>query len=1180
MNLTKRHQTASKAVSILKGLLTAVTIAVFVACLTNTARAQLFTGTITGVVTDPSGARVGNAEVTVTNVATHLTRKLKTEGNGYYIVNQLEPGSYTVSVALAGFKTVKQQISVEASQNLAVDLTMPMGATTEEVVVTERLPLLDVEDANKNITLTGQEIKDLPLPTHGAMAAAWAQAGVVSVRVGQVTSVTAGDQNTNRFALNGGRDESAAILVDGVSVTAGDWGGAMGLPSSESLREFQVFKATYDVQYGRTDGGVVSVTTQNGGQVFHGGVFMHYRNAIFDANSWSNKRGATPIARADYSAKFFGGRVSGPIWRSKNLFFFNNWERVRQTSPSSFTGTVPTQLERNGDFSQTNVYVGGVPTPVKIYNPYTSNNAATPRQQFPGNVINIPFDPVGQKLVNLYPLPNQTAVNGVNNYVASGVVTTKMDRLDGRVDYVVSPKFSVFGTYMKFWNDQDIPVFLGKGLDTNNIQYNPLYRGLVSGTYVPSNTFVINLVGAFSTWHQYQISPSQRFGVNGTAYGFSQGFVSGLSAPTIPVMNLSGYSTLGNGRYLNYTLHNFDGQLNLSKLIGKHNLRFGYQQTVQQLNPNDQTSATFSFGQPLTSGPTPSNSTTTSGNSIASALIGAFNGGNANFSVASAGQQAYYSWYAEDTWKLTTNLSLSYGLRYDIQAARTERHNRYNWFDETVVSPLAAPTGLPLKGGLIFASPQQRGLWDTEYTDFAPRLGFAYKAHEDVSFRGGWGVFFLQNVTSGANTNSDGFAVTNSAIATVNNQGLFPVTSISNPFPSGLAAPVGSSQGLLTDVGSSVNAFYRNKRTPIVQTYTFDVQVQPSHSSVIEIGYAGSQGRHLAVGYGTNRNQLDPSYLPQGPAYLTAAVNNPMYGYLPTTSANNTPTLPRYKLLLPFPQFTSVGTPQDLPRAASNYNALQTKFTQRYGRNMTTILTYQWSKAIDDTSETQGWETGDLARDYYHLQLERSVSGHDVPHYFTGTVIWKLPVGRGRWLGANMNRALDAVVGGWEVSNITAIYSGLPYQFACTNNLSIFGFSVCRPNVSDIRQLKLAHPTVDQWFNASALTNPTLLNSSNQVVSYGIGNMPRYTSNVRLGTARRADVSLRKRFSLPREMNFSVEASAYNVSNTPQYGKADVSVGNTVVGGATTYSGTIGRVTALAAGSSPRSIEFTGRFNF
>ncbi|MDE1175039.1 MAG: TonB-dependent receptor [Edaphobacter sp.] len=1144
-----------------------------------TAYAQLFTATITGTVTDSSGAAASGASIRVVNTATQLTRLLKAGEDGHYNLSQINPGNYSVTVSLAGFKTVKQQISLEAGQNIGLDFELPVGEVSEQVVVTAEVPLLNTEDANKNITLTGEEIKDLPLPTHGAMAAVWAQAGVVAIRTGQGLNATSGDQNTNRFALNGGRDESAAILVDGVSITAGDWGGAVGLPSSESLHEFQVFKAAYDVQYGRTDGGVVSVTTQGGGPTFHGGAFLHYQNAIFNANAWANKRNTTIIPRADYSMKFFGVRVGGPIWRSKKLFFFTNWERVRQTSPSSFTGTVPTQAERNGDFSQTYDYSNGIATLSRIYNPFSSNSTLVAKTAFPNNVINLPFDPVGQKIINLFPLPNTTAINGQNNFIAGGTSATKLDRLDGRADYVLSPKFSVFGTFMKLWNSQDIPAFLGKGLDTNYASYNPLYRGLVSATYVPTATLVINAVGAFSTWHQYQVSPSEIYGLDASTYGLPTSLVSQLSTNTLPAVSFTNYSTIGNARHLNYTLHNFDGQLNVSKLVGNHNFRLGYQVTVQQLNDNDQNSGSFSFSRAMTGGPTPSNSTSTTGNAIASALLGVYNSGSANVAVAPAAQQAYHAWYIEDSWKINPKLTLNYGLRYEIQMPRNERYNRYNHFDEDAVSPLAGSTGLPLKGGLVFANSSNRGMWSPQLTNFAPRFGFAYKAYNNISFRGGYGIFYPQMITTAPTANTDGFSVTNAAIATVNGQGIFANTLISNPFPNGLASAVGSSNGLLTNVGTSVSAFLFQKTTPRMQTYSFDVQLQPTSRSVVEIGYAGSQGRHLASGYTLNRNQMDPSYLPLGPTYLNTAVTNPMYGYLPTSSANNTTTLPRYKLLLPYPQFTSVSLPTDLPKASSSYNALTTKYTQRFGSQLTTIFTYQWSKAIDNTSETQGWETGDAARDYYHLNLERSVSAHDVPQYFTGMVIWKLPFGHGARWGQNMNTVIDGVLGGWEVSSITTFSSGLPYQFSCTNNLSIFGFSACRPNVSDIGQLKLQKRSVDTWFNANVLSNPTLMNASGQVTSYGIGNMPRYTSNVRFGSARRADLTLRKRFKLPQEMNFSIEAAAYNVSNTPQYGQANTSVGNTA-NGVTTYSNTMGRVTSLAAGSTPRIVEFTGRFNF
>jgi hypothetical protein len=1131
--------------------------------------AQLFAGSVVGIVQDADGRIIPNAGVRVINNATREERHFITDNDGHYAVNQLNPGDYTLSVDSAGFKSVKQSFHLEASQNLRLDETLSVGSTTEAVVVTSQIPLLDVEDANKNITLSGTGIKELPLPTHGALAAVWSPAGVVAIRAGQGLNATSGDGNTDRFSLNGGRDESAAILVDGVSVTAGDWGGAMGLPSSESIREFQVFKSAFDVQYGKTDGGVVSITTQGGSQSFHGGGFEHYQNGIFNANSWADKDVTPILARPSYQSNFYGVHVGGPIWRNKKIFFFTNYERVRQTAPSNFLGTVPTALERGGDFSQTYDYVNGVATQPTVYDPFSAGAGTAPytRTAFPGNKINIPFDPVGQKMVNLFPLPNITATNGVNNFAATGTSGTQIDRLDGRVDYVLTSKIAVFGTFMKLWNSQTVPVFLGPGLDTNDAQVDPYYRGLMSATYVPSSTLVVNAVGAFSTWHQFQISPSETAHINASTYGLPASLVSTLSTDTLPAVSFQNYSTLGNARHLNYTLHNFDGQLNISKVIGQHTIRAGFQATIQQLNDDDETSGTFAFTRALTAGPNAPTSSTTSGNAIASALLGAYSSGSANVAVAPAAEQRYISWYGEDTWKLGARLSLTYGLRYDIQTPRTERFNRYNHFDPNVVSPLAAETGLPVTGGLVFSSPSSRGMWSTQYKNFAPRMGFAYQAEKNVTLRGGYGLFFLQAITSAPTTPTDGFSVTNTAIATVNNTGYAPNTLISNPFPSGLAAPVGSSEGLLTDVGTSVNAFLYQKVTPYVQTYSLDTQIQITPSSVFELGYAGSQGRQLAVGYALNANQLDPKYLSMGAA-LNQAVPNPFYGVI-TTGANATATVPRYKLLLPHPQFTNVSLPMDLPKAASNYNALTTKYTQRYGRNLTTILTYQWSKAIDNTSETQGWETGDLARDAYDLSLERSVSAHDVPQYFTGTVIWSLPVGRGRLIGGGMNRFVNGAIGGWEVSTITAFSSGLPYQFSCSNALSSFGYSVCRPNVTDITQLALPHRTTHEWFNTTVLSNPSNTTVPSAPV-YGIGNIPRYTSNVRLGGVHRADITLRKRFNLPRETNFSVEATGYNVSNTPQYGEANTSLG----------SSTFGQVTSLAAGSNPRTVEFTGRYTF
>lgn len=1122
-----------------------------------TAGAQLFTGSVTGLITDPSQNVMPGARVVLTNTDTLEVRTVSADDSGRFTVNQINPGDYKIAISMSGFKSSERKFSLKAGQNLALDAQLTVGEATEQVEVTGEVPLLATEDANKVSSLTAKDVESLPLPSHLAMAAVWSQSGVVAIRTGQTTSTSGGDQNTNRIALNGGRDESAAVLVDGISVTAGDWGGAFGMPSAEAISEFQIYRNAYDSQYGRTDGGVVSITTKGGGQFYHGGGFWHAQNAVLNANSWTNK--LSGIGKKDFHQNLFGGHATGPVWRAKKLYVFGNYEGLRNAAQSTLLGTVPTDLERSGDFSQSYNSSGALQT---IYNPFSATTSSLPRTAFTANKIPSGLmDSVGKKIVSLFPEPNRTgnAMTNANNFASSGMADVNYDRMDARMDWVANEKLSMFGTFMKRWDSASAPILLGKGIDTNYASLNPAWRTLIAATYVPSSTLVLNTTVAYSTWGQFQISPSKIWGVNGSTLGLPQSLVDAMSTKTLPNLTFSNYTAIGNGRDLDYTLHNADFQFNVSKQLHAHSLHTGFQLTIQQLNDLDQTSASFSFGRGMTAGPTPVSDSSTTGNAIASALLGTLASASANVNIVPAVEQRYYAWYLQDSWKVSQRMTVNAGLRYEIQMPRTERHDRQNYFDPNVTSPLAAQSGLPIKGGLVFSSGENRKLWETEYKNLAPRIGLAYKVNSRIAARAGYGIFYPQVETQGPTAPTDGYSVTNAAVVSVNNAGLVPQNLVSNPFPSGLAAAVGSSLGLMTDVGTSLNAFYRHKPTPYVQTYSVDIQYQPKPSAVIELGYSGTQGRKLAWGLSRNPNQLNPSYLSMGSS-LNTTVTNPFYGYI-TSGALATATIPTYKLLEAYPQFTSIGTHTDTPGASAGYNALMAKYQQRYGTAVNIMLTYQWSKAIDNASETQGWELGDAFRDYFHPALDRSISGHDVPHSFAATIIWHLPIGRGHRFGGNMNNVLNTIVGGWEVSTITNLYSGMPYQFSCANSLSTYGYGVCRPYISDIRQVKASHPTVAQWFNTSAVLQPA---------SYTIGNMPRFSSNVRAGAARRADLTLRKQFALQHERSLSIQASGYNVSNTPQYGRASSTVG----------SSTFGQVTSLAAGSNPRTVELSGRFNF
>ena len=292
---------------------------------------------------------------------------------------------------------------------------------------------------------------------------------------------------------------------------------------------------------------------------------------------------------------------------------------------------------------------------------------------------------------------------------------------------------------------------------------------------------------------------------------------------------------------------------------------------------------------------------------------------------------------------------------------------------------------------------------------------------------------------------------------------------------------------------------------------------------------------------------------------LNQQVANPFYGIL-TTGSLAGKTIPRYQLLLPYPQFTSVNLSGLTPGASSSYNALTFKFSRRFSAGLQALVTYQYSKAIDNASETQSWEIGDAQRNVYNLSNERSISGHDIPQDFTASLTYELPVGRGRAFGSNMNRALNAVAGGWQVATTVRAGSGLPLQFTASNTLSAYGYSVARPNITSLADLTSGSSSPDRWFNTNAVTAPA---------PYTIGSAPRWISNLRTGPLNSTDLSLMKNFQLTETLKMQFQAQAFNLTNTPQYGRANTTVGSTTFGvvTGTTYV-------------SPRNIQLALRLSF
>ena len=584
-----------------------------------------------------------------------------------------------------------------------------------------------------------------------------------------------------------------------------------------------------------------------------------------------------------------------------------------------------------------------------------------------------------------------------------------------------------------------------------------------------------------------------------------------------------------------------------------------------------------------------STSSTTTGDGVASLLLGTLSSSSTSYAVVPAATQKYMALYGEDAWKVNDKLTFNYGVRYEIQFGRTDRYNRYNHFDPNVVNPtLSSLTGTPVKGGLVFANNNQRGLWLTNYNNIAPRIGLSYRLQNNMTVRAGYGIFYSQNTSEAPNSNSDGFSSNTTGQATQNlNAGLAPQDGLSNPFPGGLVQPTGCSLGVMQDVGNSVSSAYLTRPTPYTQTFSAGIQIQTPNGGVFELGYQGSQGRHLPVGYGQNVNQLPTQYLysavvncpgPTCSSTLNNKVNNPFAGQGQFSATNQ---ISYNQLLRPFPQFTSVNISQDQTLASANYNALLVSYNQRMKGGLSAIINYQFSKASDNTSET-GYNNDSGARDIYHLQLERSVSGHDMPQQFTGTVIWKLPFGRGMRFGGQMNRIVDAFVGGWQVSTVTIINAGFPISITNSSNaIGSYGFGESRPFVTTEAAIRPATRTLQNWFNASAFSTPcwSVTTTTTPTASCpsgtgplfpAIGNIRRFVASDRQGNYIRPDMTLQKNF-VPREGDvIAVHVAAFNLTNTPYYNAPNSSVG----------SSTFGQVTGTGTGYISRTVELGGRFTF
>ena len=887
----------------------------------------------------------------------------------------------------------------------------------------------------------------------------------------------------NRYFVNGGQEGTGDVLLDGVSATVD--AGQNGLttlaasPSVDSVQEFRIQTNNFAAEYGRSGAGMITIVTKSGTNQVHGTAFEFLRNSTLDSNNFFANRAGIPLT--SFKRNQFGGSFSGPVVLPKvynghsRTFFFVDYEGLRLRSANLAQQTVPTALERLGDFSQTFNTNGSLR---QIYDPSSTrpdptqaaNSGISVRDPVPGNKIpQSKLSPVALAAEQYYPLPNQPGApfTHITNFLQQAANAGRQERTEFKVDHAFNDRQRMFVRYSLLDATTNPPNF---------------WNNLANPTSAPNKSRAQNAGLDYTQTLGTSTVLNVRYGfarASSVSDPWSKGFKpSNLGLPTsidnvtnyfiIPNFTFDTYTAIGQGSDSYAASHNYTHQMiaNVSKLKGRHSLKAGVD--IRLLYVNDTSllypDGLFMFNTVWTQGPRPDISTPT-GAGFASFLFGTMSQGQVGHEPDLATGSHYYAAYFQDDFKVTKRLTLNLGIRWDIQGAATERYDRISAIDLDVKSPIADKVGLPLRGGYLFAGDNQslgrRGIRPTAWKLFSPRAGLAYEVNNDTVLRMGYGIFYGPNDFA-AGKKFTGSAFRSTTRATPAFPDGRPWETLSNVFSvNGYSLPTGSSAGLLAQLGlGPLDGGYAPSLLPNYNQ-NWNVSVQRSFGKgkdmVLEVAYAGNKGTHTAISY--VMSQLDPSLLALGDQLLQL-VPNPMFGVVPGATA----TIARNKLMKGYPQYTYAQTSLS-GWGNSNYHSLQARFEKRYSRGLSFLASYTFSKTIADGADGFYEKPSIDIRNMYCRRCDRGLSDYDQPQRLVINSTYELPIGRKRAFGYNWNRFVDAILGQWQVNGIMTMSKGLPLRFYVSQNTSnSLGWNQ-KPDVTGISPDLGSDRTIYRWFD-------------------------------------------------------------------------------------------------------------------
>jgi hypothetical protein len=1126
------------------------------------AAAQVTRATLTGTVTDPSGAIVPNARIVITNQETGAKTVVKSNSAGAYTAPYLTPGTYSETVSLQGFKTyVHTGLVLETEHTVTENIVMQVGSVSSSVTVQGATPLIDAANADMGQALTATQVEDLPSNGRAPLGYAHLEYGAVAKGKHSMSQTRPFDNNAaDDFSLGGGASSSNELLLNGVPNMQDSQRTAGYSPELDAVQAVHVSEFSANAALGDTSGGIVNITTKSGTNQFHGTASEYYAGSRpFTAEPYFTPAGtSTPSTHYNQYAATIGGPVAIPhvVHGRNKLFFFYAYEGYKGNAPGTVVTSVPTQAERQGDFHD----LLGIDPTYQLYNPYSSqqdpnNPGQFSRSPIPNNCLTnvsgycatntnagLGMDPVAQAYMKLLPLPNITGTSdGENNFFAADPTANDYSSNEGRVDYNVSASDKSFyefhrshfvTTRQNYFNN-----FLTGGTATMN-----LLGGQVDNVEDFSPTISLETRLGFSRTENF--SGPNSLGKNPSSVGFPGYLAGNSSALALPNMTLKDSAGIPGLSSAPGNVEDFDDiQLfnSLNKIIGRHSLAFGTDFRVNKksyVSPGNADGAfTFqaSTGDFVTSGnagsPQPFAST------FALFDLGLPTSGSFDVNTRFQYDNWYFAFFGQDDWKVMPNLTISMGLRLEHETPLVESNNLMvaGWNPSATnavtapalaayqneANPLLPVSQFSATGGTIYATSNNRAAYSTAPLYISPRIGFSYApgfGNHTLAIRGGVGVY-VNPFTDYYNGQSYGYSQTTSYIASTDNK-FSPATTLSDPFPTSsnpIVKPFGSSLGINTNLGSGIKYWYPNSKVQYTEKWTLDVQKQFASNWLVELGYLGS---HQVHNFFTNDLSYTPllPFLSHQATYdstvtkeMTANTANPFYGIIPgpQTGLNQSKNIKVAQLLQAYPEYSDV-TEGLIPAASANFNAVMFRLGKRMSNGLDFNFNYEYSRQLG--FETQLNKGGPLS-------YEETSS--DFPNHASVIALYQLPFGRSRKF-LNQSRLADEVVGGWEVTSIYQFLSGTPLGW---------GNVIYTGNWHDFQNNP--HHVGTASFNVANFDHV----STDQPNAYNYRTFP--ASVLRSDPTKDFDFSLLKDFTIGERVIIQPRFDAFNAFNRAQFAGAN-----------------------------------------